>query len=1095
MRIISFILTFCILFTLCPALYTSANTSNSSSYEKELLVQYKTDSINSLDNYLITPEISSLFNSETQPIVEEIFTDFNLVKYVIPDSLGVERAKQLFANDSRVNFVAPNDIRSTKNDMSDSDNSKSNIKLNTSPQQAIPTNDNTKLTKTDIEDPVISNPISVSNESLPEQSIAETIYSPILNSALQNPLYSEQWSLQHFNIPELQAGIDDEQLKQITVAVLDSGIDLQHEDLLDALVKGYDFVDNDEDPTDELGHGTHVSGIIGATNNDKGILGVASGVRIMPVRILNNLGVGDVMTEIKGIVWAANNGAEIINLSLGGEHFREGIDTFNPIEYAAIQYAISKGVVVVAAAGNVASAVDYPAAYPGVIGVSSINPQDEVSFFTNYGPETGISAPGEDIISTMPDNNYAKKDGTSMAAPFVSGVAALMVANNNIINPYELGRLLEAGADDKGDPGKDDYYGYGVINPQVSLSLPIIKIKSSDANIFHPGKSLQFSIEMVDEKNDIKDSFSDKVSQNLYRFNIDFNKSYGKYYYGDYSLLDNSIVNVVYGKGEETLLIDNPGFYEIRPLSINQQYAGNHYKLSVFPDSPVADYPTGYYDLPINVSLTTSTPDGAIYYTTNGVSPVKDGKLVSDAVFYNLPINISNNTFIKAITVSESFTSNMAAYWYKQTLPPFIIKEEEKRPAIETDNYILQISENGSTYVLELKDGIKDPKFITVQMDNLSKSVSNDFTLQLPNETIAKLVSLRGNLTLVLANAEINIPFEQLAKLENANIDATNFNILTLAQETAEKRLPVFQNHDGKNVLRLASDVLKLGLEFIQDDQPVTLDQAKDITLQLKVSIAENKNKEEQWYDLRKTGIFRLNSELLTIYLGGELNTNLDSYSLKVKPENQVLCILENSPSFLDLKKHWSQKYVDVLAARQIVTGINKIEFGPDQIISRGEFTTMLIKGLGYSEVQKTTGYFKDVPNELAYAPYIGKAKELGIVQGTKEKVFEPEKGITREEALVILMRVYDILQSENDINLSTWDNIPLLGDERKATGEQSVKDMNKVSEWAKPQVQQGLKMGVINGYGDGLINPGRTSTRAEASVFLLRFIEKCTEK
>lgn len=168
----------------------------------------------------------------------------------------------------------------------------------------------------------------------------------------------------------------------------------------------------------------------------------------------------------------------------------------------------------------------------------------------------------------------------------------------------------------------------------------------------------------------------------------------------------------------------------------------------------------------------------------------------------------------------------------------------------------------------------------------------------------------------------------------------------------------------------------------------------------------------------------------------------------------------------------------------------------PDETIIRAEFTTMLVKEIDRGQSETYTefkGYFKDVPEEEWYSQYIERAKEIGLINGTKEYQFEPENMLTREEAFVILMRAYEMAEKESGLNLEDWKNISLLNDERIAQ-KQPASDMMQVSEWAKPGILKGLEVDVISGYPDGTIKPQNTLTRAEATTLLLRLFEKCAD-
>ncbi|MEW9672624.1 S8 family peptidase [Ammoniphilus sp. 3BR4] len=215
----------------------------------------------------------------------------------------------------------------------------------------------------------------------------------------------------------------------IRIAVVDTGVELNHSDLRGKLLNGYDFVNNDSFPNDGNGHGTHVAGIAAAvTNNALGIAGVAPLASILPVRVLGNDGSGSLTAVANGIIYAANQGAKVINLSLGSPAPSSTLQN-------AIQYAWNKGAVIVAAAGNDASPTpNYPANYPNVIAVASTNENDFRSSFSNYGRWVEVAAPGEDILSTYIGNRYAYLSGTSMASPHVAGLAALLLAQgrNNV---------------------------------------------------------------------------------------------------------------------------------------------------------------------------------------------------------------------------------------------------------------------------------------------------------------------------------------------------------------------------------------------------------------------------------------------------------------------------------------------------------------------------------------------------------------------------------------------------------------------------------------------------------------------------------------
>ena len=256
-------------------------------------------------------------------------------------------------------------------------------------------------------------------------------------------------------------------VSETIIAIVDSGINLSHPEFAGRLVPGYDFINNDEDPTDDHGHGTHVAGIAAAGINGFGTVGVCPACRVMPVKVLNQRNGGTWGTVSKGILFAVDNGADVINLSLGAT-----ITSTTLI--SSVQYAIDNGVVIVAAAGNMASSSPfYPAAVPGVIGVSGTDSQDQYWPVSNYGDYIDVSAPGVNIYSSYYDlvntSGYAYMSGTSMASPFVTGLVGLILSRRPELTVDEVTDLVAKTAKDLGDPGRDQLYGFGRVDAHQAL--------------------------------------------------------------------------------------------------------------------------------------------------------------------------------------------------------------------------------------------------------------------------------------------------------------------------------------------------------------------------------------------------------------------------------------------------------------------------------------------------------------------------------------------------------------------------------------------------------------------------------------------------
>ncbi|RKP55620.1 peptidase S8 [Cohnella endophytica] len=276
-------------------------------------------------------------------------------------------------------------------------------------------------------------------------------------------LYSEyQW-----NLPEIatENGWNlSKGSKDIIVAVVDTGVQADHPDLKGRLVGGTNIVDPSKPPDDDVGHGTHVAGIIAAeVNNNEGVAGMTWYTKIMPVKVLDSTGAGSTYSVAEGIIWATDHGAHVINMSLGNYAQADFL-------HDALKYAYDHGVILVAASGNDnTDRPGYPAAYPEVIAVSATDPDESRAEYSNFGDYIDVAAPGTSIPSTYPGSRYASLSGTSMASPHVAALASLVRSANPNLTNAEVMDLLNRTAKDLGKKGKDVDYGNGQIDVRAAL--------------------------------------------------------------------------------------------------------------------------------------------------------------------------------------------------------------------------------------------------------------------------------------------------------------------------------------------------------------------------------------------------------------------------------------------------------------------------------------------------------------------------------------------------------------------------------------------------------------------------------------------------
>jgi thermitase len=286
---------------------------------------------------------------------------------------------------------------------------------------------------------------------------AEAFYYP------NDPMLSDQWGLDIIDAPgawDVNPGSN-----AVDIAIIDTGINSSHTELSDKITKSVNCTVTgcpNYQTNDPYGHGTHIAGIAAATfNNGIGISGVSPDSRLMSVKVLDDRGSGYYSWIANGIVWAADNGAEVINLSLGGRYSSYTLQS-------AVNYAWNKGVVIIAAAGNNGNSTPvYPAYYGNVISVAATDDSDHLADFSTYGYWVDVAAPGVDILSTF-NSSYVYKSGTSMASPFVAGIAALIKSEYPGWSNSQIRSKLESSSDVISGSGY--YWQHGRVNACGALN-------------------------------------------------------------------------------------------------------------------------------------------------------------------------------------------------------------------------------------------------------------------------------------------------------------------------------------------------------------------------------------------------------------------------------------------------------------------------------------------------------------------------------------------------------------------------------------------------------------------------------------------------
>lgn len=295
----------------------------------------------------------------------------------------------------------------------------------------------------------------------------EEISSVILAHELDDLI---DWGQKLVGLPEAWQRTQGEGIR---VAVLDTGCDSEHPDLDGAIVAARDFSNSRFGVSDIHGHGTHCASVIGARANGRGIRGGAPACQLLIGKVLGDSGAGSDLAVAAGIDWSVDQGAHVISMSLGSP--RPG----NVIR-ASIERAKAAGRFVVCAAGNdgQSNSVNFPGRWPETIAVSAINEQRRIARYASRGPEVDVAAPGSNILGAAPGGGYVRMSGTSMATPLVAAVVALTLARHRelgsasktpINSVHDLRSELAQTAQDLGTPGKDDAFGFGLIQPGALL--------------------------------------------------------------------------------------------------------------------------------------------------------------------------------------------------------------------------------------------------------------------------------------------------------------------------------------------------------------------------------------------------------------------------------------------------------------------------------------------------------------------------------------------------------------------------------------------------------------------------------------------------
>lgn len=506
------------------------------------------------------------------------------------------------------------------------------------------------------------------------------------------------------------------ELQKITVAIIDTGVDITHPNLKDNIIEGYNFVDDSPEMYDDSGHGTLLAGVISGKHT-----GIAHGVKIMPIKVLDKYGFGKSENLVKGILWAVDNGADIINISIGRN--RDIVDgdvvvyeTFSDIEYRAIEYALMNNVTVVLPSGNFKmNELSYPAAYlykqtiPKPIIVSGFD-NEEKFFWSNTSHLIDVSAPADNILSLIPKeldynitdyynidyDGYSFCGGTSFSCAYVSAMAAIIKSFDYELTNEQIRQIIVSSAKDIGDEGKDEEFGYGKIDLRKSLFMQRLAAEPNKNNIIE-GDYVVFKTQLTNMKNEnvdfvekyhdfdeglitIEDDDIDNLMDIIKQKEIELEKErememefekdlrvnvYRYYSYQDTFILEDShLFNMDIPEIICEIPFETSGVYKIVFFSPSNLWIPFNYYLKVKPQNPTSSLKEGYYFGKRQLELLVETSEADIYYTTNEIPILHNNEISPLAKRFDDDLIINKSLKLNIVSEKNGVISDVVKFKY-----------------------------------------------------------------------------------------------------------------------------------------------------------------------------------------------------------------------------------------------------------------------------------------------------------------------------------------------------------------------------------------------------------------------------------------------
>lgn len=815
-----------------------------------------------------------------------------------------------------------------------------------------------------------------------------------------DPYFSQQMYLKQIKADT--AWVKKKNASDITIALVDTGVDFNHPDLADNIVSGVNLLDNSQ-PMDDNGHGTNVAGILAATgNNSKGIAGIAWSAKIMPIKALDARGYGDEDKLGAGILYAVDHGAKIVVMSVGLYRYSKYMQDI-------VDYAEQKEVLLIAATGNDGMryqdkvAVKYPAAYPTVLAVGGSTAQLTADSRSNSGPEVDLVAPWN-VFTTARGGGYKASEGTSMAAPQVAGVAALVWSMYPTMKPYQIREHLRRTAQDIGAKGWDSESGYGLVRADLALNtVPqndslgshatrstarVFPIDTMQSSILSPaGDSDWYRVDApydgVLELNVQRISGSGPISARHYAGNSTS--------YRTYSSLTQGSVKISVSKGTHYLQLISNQATKSNPIAYK---VWSHFQVAKDPFEP-NDKQYEAYNLSARKQEVIGTFDHkgdedwyVMQLPSKGTVSVK---VAVDTVRIDPQLEMKGSSLINSKLIDDNAEG-------------------------QSEMTVLSDLEPGKLY-------IKVTNAVTAKAESVAGQYKLvvDFTKQYtdPNEPNDK----QYEAVTVVPAADYHGVFDSKSDKDWFQIKITEptYAQFQVDQIPLSRRIDMKIYKDGATLLKTGrSDTgqasMEIGLKLEKGTYYVQLaadDKFDMLTYRFRIDLTKllNGMRDIEGHWAQSSIVNAINNGWMSGFGNAEFGPNrtitrAEAASVLAKAF-QLKSVTSGKASFKDVSaKHWAYQAIEQVAKANIAHGYTESLFGPSRQVTRAEMAVMIGNALQLTPAAPQSAPFSDVRVNDWAAPMISEMKDRGILGGDLDNLFMPNRPATRAEFVTLLDKV-----------------------------------------------------------------------------------------